>query len=71
WRIRHNRRVPSPENCVGLELATAKQVSQWRTNGMPKPWKLFFRTKSPKVFRAWELSVGETATASPLGVGHA
>ncbi|MFJ0381013.1 hypothetical protein WLU08_25370 [Bordetella bronchiseptica] len=26
WRIRHNRRVPSPENCVGLELATAKQI---------------------------------------------
>ncbi|MFJ0380966.1 helix-turn-helix domain-containing protein [Bordetella bronchiseptica] len=50
---------------------TTGAVSQWRTNGMPKPWKLFFRTKSPKVFRAWELSVGETATASPLGVGHA
>ncbi|WP_235204120.1 helix-turn-helix domain-containing protein [Bordetella bronchiseptica] len=26
WRMRHKGRVPSPENCVGLELATAKQI---------------------------------------------
>lgn len=26
WRIRHQGRVPSPENCVGLELATDKLI---------------------------------------------
>ncbi|OZI64919.1 hypothetical protein CAL20_02795 [Bordetella genomosp. 4] len=26
WRTRHEGRVPSPENCVGLELATCGAI---------------------------------------------
>lgn len=33
---------------------TSGAVSQWRTNGIPKAWKLFFRLRSPRLYRAWE-----------------
>lgn len=32
---------------------TTGAVSQWRTNGIPKPWMKFLRLAKPKVFRAW------------------
>ena len=29
---------------------TDSAVSQWRTNGIPKPWLMFFREKYPHAF---------------------
>lgn len=50
---------------------TTGAVSQWRTNGMPKPWKLFFRAKNPKIFRAWELADCGSAAKSSAEAGNA
>lgn len=36
WRVRYKGRLPSPENCVGLELATNGLVS--RKDTRPDDW---------------------------------
>lgn len=40
WQHRYNRRVPSPENCVGLELATDGLVT--RKDSRPDDWHLIW-----------------------------
>jgi hypothetical protein len=29
---------------------TSGAISQWRTNGIPKPWMMYFRVLRPKLF---------------------
>ena len=33
---------------------TTGAVSQWRTNGIPRAWKKFFRLARPQIFKEWE-----------------
>jgi len=40
WRYRYNKRLPSPENCAGLEIVTGKQVirQHLRPDDWPRIW---------------------------------
>jgi DNA-binding transcriptional regulator YdaS (Cro superfamily) len=40
WRHGYSGRIPSPENCVGLELATNNQVT--RRDLRPDDWQLIW-----------------------------
>lgn len=40
WRGRYQGRIPSPKNCVGLELATGNAVP--RTEFYPDDWRLIW-----------------------------
>jgi hypothetical protein len=31
---------------------TTGAISQWRTNGIPKPWLKFFKAKRPDLFKS-------------------
>lgn len=37
---------------AGMCDITPQAVSQWKENGIPKPWLLYLRLKKPKVFSA-------------------
>ena len=45
---------------------TTGAISQWRTNGIPNPWRKFLRLAKPKIFKSWERS----ATPTQQEVSH-
>jgi hypothetical protein len=42
--------APVAKECEISESA----VSQWRSKGMPNPWKKFFKQKHPRIFKKYQ-----------------